>query len=356
MIIMMKKINSFIHIWILAFVVSILTFTACSDSENSSKEETIYPQQIAIIDAGSSGSRLYVYEIADNGKTVNQVYPSNADEKKAAKGPALSKVANTDEGVTEFLNTMASKYTGKSEKEIPLYILATAGMRQQPEADTKQLYAKLNSHKETINGLKLASAITISGQYEGLYAWISVNFTDKTLNTTSQKGIIEVGGASMQTTFSTTSTLTPTYAQSVITHPIYGNIYSKSCMGGVDVVYASVEDKTQIPETFNIPVEDVSSIVGNTQFYYRGTPLSVYSQGLAEHGGLDGFREYLKQQESDPYHTYFNSYYLTWLIEHTGLAGRATLPSFDAEWTEGAAIDIVVNKRQPEQYDYNLKK
>lgn len=353
---MMKKINFFIHSWIFLFIVSVLTFTACSDSENSTQEATTYPQQIAIIDAGSSGSRLYVYEITDNGKTISQVYPSNADEKKASKGPALSKVENNEEGVAEFLNTMASKYTGKSEKDIPLYILATAGMRQQPEAQSTELYKKLNSHKETINGLKLASAMTISGQYEGLYAWISVNFNDKTINTAAQKGIIEVGGASMQVTFSTTSTIPPTYAQSVITHPVYGSIYSKSCMGGVDVVYASVEDKTQIPETYNVPVENVSSIVGNTQFYYRGTPLSVYSQGLTEHGGLDGFREYLKQQESDPYHTYFNSYYLTWLIEYTGLAGRATLPSFDTEWTEGAAIDIVVNKRQPEQYDYNLKK
>lgn len=352
---MMSK-KLFIHSWLIAIFVSLLTFTACSDSDNSSQQGSTYPQQIAIIDAGSSGSRLYVYEITGNGKAVSQVYPSNDDEKKASKGPSLSKVENTNEGATEFLNTMASKYTGKSSQDIPLYILATAGMRQQPEAQASELYKKLNSHKETINHLKLTSAMTISGQYEGLYAWISANFADKSINTASQKGIIEVGGASMQVTFSTSSTLAPTFVQSVISHPVYGNIYSKSCMGGVDVVYASVEDKSQIPETFSVPVEDVSSIIGNTQFYYRGTPLSVYSQGLTEHGGLDGYREYLKQQESDPYHAYFNSYYLTWLIEHTGLAGRATLPSFDTEWTEGAAIDIVVNKRQPEQYDYTLKK
>lgn len=338
-------------------MVAMLTFTACSDSDDSPSDEPItYPQRIAIIDAGSSGSRLYVYEVDRDGGRIAQIYPSNDEENKASRGPALSKVEDTEQGVTDYLNTMVSKYTGKHAREIPLYILATAGMRLQPEAHTKQIYARLNAHKEVINGLKLVSALTISGQYEGLYAWISANFNDHSLNTATRKGIIEVGGASMQVVFSTTATLTPTFAQSVITHPVYGNIYSRSCMGGVDVVYASVEDQSQIPETFNVPVEDVSSIVGNTPFYYCGTPLTEYSNGLATYGGLEGYRAYLKQQETDSHHAYFNTYYLTWVIEHTGLAGRATLPSFEAKWTEGAAIDIAINKRQPAQYNYNLKK
>lgn len=344
-----------LQIWALTLFISTFVLTSCSDDDPAPAPAVIPEQKIAVIDAGSSGSRLYIYEVKDNGKTITLLFPTTSAESKAAKGPALSSVENTEEAVTKFLNTMTSKHA-VSDEQIPLYILATAGMRIQPEAQTKAVYAKMNAHKENINGYKLVAAMTISGRYEGLYEWISTNYQNKTLTSTTHTGIMEIGGASMQVTFSIpTATVPSQYSKSVISHPTYGDIYSHSCLGGVDVVYGSLEDKTQAPSTYNVDVEDVSPIIGNTQFYAFGTPMKVYLQGIADNGGYEGYLNYWKQQESDPYHSYMNAFYIKWVLEKNGLANCLSLPSVDVSWTEGAAIDIVSNQRTPEQYDYKTQ-
>ena len=343
------------RVWALAFFVSIFVLSGCSSDSNSVPTPVIPKQKVAIIDAGSSGSRLYLYEVKDNGKTISLIYPTTSEEAKAAKGPALSSLKNDDADVATFLNEMTSKHI-VSNAQIPLYVLATAGMRLQPEEQTKGVYAKMNAHKEIINGYKLARAMTISGRYEGLYAWISANYQAKTLSSSTPFGIMEIGGASMQVTFSTTSVQLPSqYSKSIISHPNYGNIYSRSCFGGVDVVYNSLEDKTQVPSNYNVDVEDVSSIIGNTRFLACGKPMEVYLKGLADNGGFEGYTNYLKQQESDPYHSYLNAFYIKWVLGKNGLSNYVSLPSVEISWTEGAAIDIVSNQHAPEQYDYSSK-
>ena len=77
-------------------IVFALCFASCSDDiadGGGGEQEAALPRKIAVIDAGSSGSRLKVYEIkADS--TIQRLYPTTAEETKASKGGALSDVAN----------------------------------------------------------------------------------------------------------------------------------------------------------------------------------------------------------------------------------------------------------------------
>lgn len=149
-------------------------------------------ERIAIIDAGSSGSRLYVYEVSKDGKISNLC--------NAKKDLPLSRVAAHKDSVKVYMDLITSQY--KTDETIPLYVLATAGMRT--GNSESQVYAHIRNYSN--KHYKVKKAMTISGRYEGLYAWIALNYESKKLGygiSTPQKpltytsctyGIIEMRG------------------------------------------------------------------------------------------------------------------------------------------------------------------
>lgn len=340
--------------WILLLTVSLLAVVSCNDDDNTAKD--VSPNRIAILDCGSSSSKIYIFELASDGHTLTKLFPTADMAKDVNKGPALSKIENTTEAARTFITTMASKSTLTPDnlRPIPLYVLSTAGMRLVAESRADSIYHNLNSLRNSvINGLKLTTAMTISGRYEGLYAWIDANYHAGTLSDANHRvGIIEAGGASMQVAFSTSATLEPQFQQSFISHPVYGNIYSRSCFAGVDVAFRGFEDATDFPDTYNLPVENVSAIIGNTPFYYSGSRMLTYGRGLALHGSYEAYLDYAKTVTDGSYNLNFATHYIHWALNAVGIANRTTVPNFSSDWSEGAAIDILVNKRQPERYTY----
>ncbi len=330
-------------------LVALVSAASCSSTDNDGITPSPTPsQKVAIIDAGSSGSRLHIYEVK-NGNSISEIYPSNSEEKAASKGRALSTVANHPDSVRAYYNSMTSCYTTTDTTHIPLYILATAGMRLEEKSKTEGVYGKLRSIGQA-NGFNLQNAMTISGRYEGLYAWIATNYENGTL-TSSPKGIIEVGGASMQLAFATTSTTVP--ADNSIQRSGWGTIYSKSYLGGgINEVYANTPDEE--PFNFTVPLEDVSAYYApNATFFGCSTPLQVALNGISEKGSFEAYVASLAR--TDTYHTYMFAYYMKWLFENLHLDGKVTPVNNNAEWTEGAAYDILINKQQPEEFSYDTK-
>ena len=210
---------------------------------------------IAIIDAGSSGSRLYVYCI-ENKNTLKKIYPQET-EKSSSEGRALSDVAVDEGSVKAYVNDMTSKY--KVSNKVPLYILATAGMRKVAKEDAESIYSYMKEG-ETYNNYEIESAMTISGRYEGLYAWIAANYqykslgfntstTEKPLTYTGQPyGIIEIGGASMQIAYPASSDLKD---GNLISRKGFSNIYCKSYLGGgAKAIFKNPKNIYQIKKDF----------------------------------------------------------------------------------------------------------
>lgn len=194
---------------------------------------TLSAQKVAIIDAGSSGSRLYVYEIEKSSGDFTILYPSPEQEANS-KGRALSSIANHSDSVRVFLSTMTSKYNRKDTVgQIPLYILATAGMRMLPKAKVDSIYEKINNQTAELNGFRLDTAMTISGRYEGFYA-------------------------------------------------------------------------NSLP----------------------------------------------RNDSEKNYHPWINARYITWVIESLNLDEKLVILKTKSDWTEGAALDILVNQKKPEGFDY----
>ena len=320
-------------------------------------------QKIAIIDAGSSGSRLYVYEIEKSNGDFTVLYPT-PEQEASSKGRALSSVANHNDSVNVFLTTMTSKYNRKDTTEqIPLYILATAGMRMQPKAKVDSIYEKMNRQKAELNGFRLDTAMTISGRYEGFYAYIAANYKNGKLKfkasspensltaSTTTYGILEIGGASMQIAFAVDEPCDQCVSREGL------HIYSKSYLGGgVDQIYNKNKDK--ITPAFTVNLDCADNLYGeNLQFFGLGKPIEVVLDG-AESNSVSALKSYansLPRNDSEKnYHPWINAHYITWVMESLKLDEKLMIVKTKSDWTEGAALDILINKKKPEGFDYDL--
>ena len=327
--------------------------------------QAVLAQKVAIIDAGSSGSRLFIYEInVDGTKKVNLLYPLTPEQKKQSKGRALSKIVNHNDSVKAFLQEMTSNYKCDS---IDLYILATAGMRLKPKAQADSIYDKMMM-QNSVNGYYVKSAMTISGQYEGLYGWLAANYDNGKLgfskngNEKSLKfigkpnGILEIGGASMQLAFPTEKS-----HPDCLTRPGINNIYCKSYLGGgVDQIYLKNKDSKKYK--FKLKIDDVSALYGDDMcFWGLGIPVNNVIKGIADQKdkktynkkinayikSLNDFKDTMKN-----YHPRINSHYIKWVFKQMDLKEKVFAPETDSSWTVGAAIDIIINKVKPEGFDH----
>lgn len=308
---------------------------------------------IAIIDAGSSGSRLYVYCI-ENKNTLKKIYPQK-EEEGSSKGIALSKVAVDKGSVKTYVNNMTSKY--KVSNKVPLHILATAGMREVAKEDADSIYSYMKKG-ETYNNYEIKSAMTISGRYEGLYAWIAANYqykslgfntstTEKPLTYTGQPyGIIEIGGASMQIAYPVPSDFKD---GNLISRKGFSNIYCKSYLGGgVDAIFKKPKNVCQIRNNF----PNIGSL--NVTFLGLGKPIGIVLDSVKKHESFDKYIGNITAVDTpENYHPKSNAVYMKTLFNNR-IPQNLTKSRDDISWTEGAAIDILINKQNPEPFNYDL--
>ncbi|GHU63651.1 hypothetical protein FACS1894123_06840 [Bacteroidia bacterium] len=328
---------------------------------------TLSAQKIAIIDAGSSGSRLYVYDVNKNEGKISIVYPSTPEQKDNSKGRALSGVANHNDSVRVFLQTMTDKYdSGNNAEKIPLYVLATAGMRLVDEDKANSIYNMMHSQPREYNRFRLVTAMTISGRYEGLYAWIAANYKNGSLGfstSTPEKpltytgithGILEIGGASMQIAFAANEK-----CATCISRKGFAHIYSKSYLGGgVDKVYD--EHKNENPPVFTeVPnPKDVSNLYGSDlKFIGLGRPIgTVLKEAKSNSNSVEDLKRYADSLPNNDspvnFHPWINAQYIVWVVRSLNLGRKLSKPDKESDWTEGAALDILINNMPPEKFDY----
>jgi hypothetical protein len=170
-----------------------------------SPSSTPSPTHLAVIDAGSSGSRLHLYRLAHDGRLVRvEELAQFDDEHVAALASFGAHAADAGaQGVQPLLDRVAAyaeqHHIPKSAVRID--VLATAGMRLLTEADpqaAQQVYASVRDSVARA-GFAGGRAATISGADEGRYAWVDVNYLYRNFDDgAATVGIIEVGGASAQ--------------------------------------------------------------------------------------------------------------------------------------------------------------
>lgn len=160
---------------------------------------------LAVIDAGSSGTRLTFFE-----DDPSDLRPIEAFKVKGTT-PGLSSFAGTPgqagPGAVEPLLRQLDAYLGErgiARESVPVALLATAGMRNVRRDDPDASRSILQSTAATIaaSGHPMADNRILPAVQESTLAWLDTNAIAGTLNKPGTSvGIIEIGGASAQVAF-----------------------------------------------------------------------------------------------------------------------------------------------------------
>lgn len=160
----------------------------------------------AIIDAGSSGSRIYLYK-ADKEKATDLPEITQVCSYKVT--PGLSSLYKHPEFVfsqikyllesVKFKQGAALKVLEQKREKIPLYLMATAGLRLMDKQAQQDLMMQIKMRFSNDHIFDFKEALVLSGRYEGLYSWLASNYLNDRFNPkTPNDMVIEMGGASMQ--------------------------------------------------------------------------------------------------------------------------------------------------------------
>ncbi|KAK0627707.1 nucleoside phosphatase family-domain-containing protein [Immersiella caudata] len=186
-----------------------------------------------ILDAGSSGTRLHIYQWKDPEKARKKAsaeelrsLPKLVTEKKWTKKirPGVSTFGEKPKDVgPEHLNDLvqhALKYIPEDKiQDTPIFLMATAGMRLLPKVQQTGLTREICSYLQQNTKFSLPDCglhiQVIPGETEGLYGWIAANYllggfdrpdAHKHGKGHHTYGFLDMGGASAQIAFAPNAT------------------------------------------------------------------------------------------------------------------------------------------------------
>ncbi|MEE9304158.1 MAG: hypothetical protein V3U84_10270 [Thiotrichaceae bacterium] len=313
-----------------AFTCLLLLMSSCSQQPLTHQVEPI-PKILSscyiVYDAGSSGTRLYIYEQ----KSADWV--SHEGPKVAALADPVREIrdkswTDVDEVITEVVSALNHiKQNGSINKKgkpkwkafdwekrchlVSANVFATAGMRiaeQENRYRSSVLWKKLKQKLQARLGSSVkVNTRTLSGYEEGLYAWLAVRKNNKG----QQFGIAEMGGASSQVTFPCEHCDTTNDAVKTITlagKPM--KIYSYSFLGlGQD----------EAPKTLGLPTScayGIGTIKKNWKEADCAHKISIHN----EHGFRDpyNFKQHKKgiHNQLPKYISGIKNWYLTGAFNH----------------------------------------
>jgi hypothetical protein len=170
-----------------------------------------------IFDAGSSGTRLYVYENSNG--DLREIYadPIEVDIgiSWALEKKQCGETSCTDEHIKKVVADLIREFHHKKGDHCragiaAVNLYATAGMRLATQkrgrsaiaetyknlnAEILKTFASLGDEYSSVTEQNI-SARTLAGQEEGIYTWLTINTLKK--NHGKLDGIFEIGGASLQ--------------------------------------------------------------------------------------------------------------------------------------------------------------
>ena len=186
------------------------------------------------IDAGSSGSRIHLFQY----ETVNNGMPVITEIFSEDVKPGVSSFINTPQNAGASLKKLFDDVSNQLQSlnvssPVPVNLFATAGMRLFPIDQQGPVYANIVNYIKTNYSLITPGDIeTIPGKMEGLYGWLDVNYLAGNFqNHKPTLGTLDMGGASTQIVFETNDNTKPDDEISVNINGDAHHVWSKSFLG-----------------------------------------------------------------------------------------------------------------------------
>ena len=210
------------------------------------------PHYAIVIDAGSSGSRLHLFQY-EEGKQL-PIITELLSEKTA---PGLSSHEDHPEqaGITlaKSLEKAKAELLSKQidPQTVPLYLYGTAGMRILAENSPEKaaaVYSQTAAYITKNFPFKVEEIGTLPEKLEGIYGWLDVNYLAHHFdgNHDETVGTLDMGGASTEITYATQDKSRP---DDEVTIKIGGNeytVFSKSFLHlGQDQALKEINKQSQ---------------------------------------------------------------------------------------------------------------
>ena len=214
---------------------SFLIFFYATDTLDSSDNASEESYGI-MIDAGSSGSRIMIYKWPVN-KGHGFPILHTSDEFQFKQEPGLSSFASDMDALDEYLKSLfdfaSNVIPEKFHSITPVYLYATAGMRLLSLENQTRLLQKschfVKKHylfpiENCFNHFKV-----ISGEMEGVFGWLAVNYlrgsliSNSTYEEISTVGFLDMGGASAQIAFEPTKSMASKHKEDLTTIELVSN-------------------------------------------------------------------------------------------------------------------------------------
>lgn len=233
------------------FAACVLVFSSCTYADSAPAKN----RYIIFVDAGSTGSRLHLFKYDDvNIKKI----PRIEDVFNESVKPGLSSFSDTPEAAGPSLKKLfddANSYLNKNQTSLqktPVHIFATAGMRLLPEAKQKGIYKQISDYLVNNYQVKYLDVRTITGQMEGVYGWLDVNYLLGNFQKNQKTvGSIDMGGASTQIAFESADDPSSKDLVYFIVNMHQYAIFSKTFLGlGQDQALASMIKTPQAAACF----------------------------------------------------------------------------------------------------------
>ncbi|KAI3578120.1 nucleoside phosphatase family-domain-containing protein [Fusarium oxysporum f. sp. albedinis] len=195
------------------------------------QSSTLMAQYGVILDAGSSGTRVYIYKWKNHAKAAKDA--STAELKSLPKiklkenkkiHPGVSSFAEKPaqigpDHLQQLIDIALDEVPDSKISETPVYLMATAGMRLLPKPQQSALLKSMCTYLQSNTNFILpdcdAHIQVISGETEGLYGWIAANYLLGGFDHPEEHdhgknhhtyGFLDMGGASAQIAFAPNAT------------------------------------------------------------------------------------------------------------------------------------------------------
>lgn len=238
-----------------------------------------------IIDAGSSSSRAHVfqYEKTDSIPIINDVF---SESNKIPLSQFANHPTDAGESLQSILDSSANylMHANIDLSSVSVRVLATAGMRLLTPEQQEAIYVSVRNYIRNHYAFLLQDddVKTISGQMEGVYDWLDVNYLlNHFSDPNATVGTIDMGGASTQIAFATKDTPESNQTVSIdINHQHY-TIFSQSFLGlGQDQARSAMLSQPMASRCYPYGYAMGSSTIG--QFEYA-TCNRMYNEIIQSH-------------------------------------------------------------------------
>lgn len=191
---------------LLAFVVAAAALVAPAAASAKQPPAASAPAYVAVIDAGSSGSRITLFESDPSANLVPVTLFSARGKDSGIDDRVTDPESAGEHVVAPLLEALSTELRtrGIDPAAVEVTLLATAGLRMIQKAKPAAARRILNSARGAIaaSGNRVGDVAVMSGTQEAAFAWLDANALQKDAGAVfGETGTIEIGGASAQIAF-----------------------------------------------------------------------------------------------------------------------------------------------------------